>query len=81
MRALGVRTEHQASGIGTALVAALEAQLRRQRARLLLVDTSGTDAFRAARGFYVARGYTHAATISDFWADGDDKLSFVKRLA
>lgn len=48
--------------------------------RILLADTSGTEDFAATRGFYAAKGYTEEARIRDFWAAGDDKVTFRKAL-
>lgn len=81
MLALAVLPERQGHSFGRDLVAALEAQLRTQGARVLLADTSGTDDFAATRAFYIRQGYTQEARIRDFWADGDDKIVFWKSLS
>ncbi|MDW4500502.1 GNAT family N-acetyltransferase [Sulfitobacter sp. D35] len=80
MLALGVASAHRRSGLGAALVAAAEERLREQGQRMLLVDTSGTDDFAAARAFYEGIGYAQEARIRDFWAPGDDKITFRKSL-
>ena len=80
MRALPVRPEVQGQGLGATLVTASEDRLRSLGARLQLLDTSGTDAFTATRAFYVAQGYEREARIRNFWAGGDDKVTFRKRL-
>lgn len=81
MRALAVRPVYQRQGLGKALVQALEARLRAEGQRLLLVDTSGSDGFAKARAFYAKSGYSAVARIRDFWAEGDDKITFRKSLA
>ena len=80
MLALAVLPRLQGQGIGTALVAAAEARLRANAARLLIVDTSGIDAFARTRQFYAQAGYDQEARIRDYWAAGDDKITFRKRL-
>ena len=80
MLALGVHPAHQGRGFGKALVAALEDRLQADSQRLLIVDTSGTDAFAATRGFYESAGYSPVARIPDYWEDGDDKVTFAKHL-
>lgn len=80
MLALGVAASAQRSGLGARLVRALEERLRAKGARLLIVDTSGTAAFAPARSFYEACGYHQEARIRDFWAEGDDKITFRKAL-
>lgn len=80
MRALAVAPSQQGSGIGSRLVSALEARLRESGQHVLLVDTSGTDAFAQTRAFYRRNGYGQEARIRDFWAPGDDKVVFWKAL-
>lgn len=80
MLALAVEPRVQGQGHGSALVAALEDHLRRAGHRLLLADTSGTDAFARTRAFYLRNGYGAEARIRDFWAPGDDKVTFCKAL-
>ena len=46
----------------------------------MIVDTSGTEAFAETRAFYRKNGYTEEARIRDYWADGDDKITFRKPL-
>ena len=78
--AIGVLPDRQRCGIGAALVRAVEAELRQQQQRLLLIETSGRSEFDGAHRFYKALGYTQAARIPDFWAAGDDKVAFCKEL-
>ena len=80
MRALGVHPEAHRRGVARALVAETEAALRAQGHRLLIVDTSGTEDFAAAPAFYDAAGYSLEARLRDFWAEGDDKITFRKAL-
>ncbi len=80
MLAIAVHPERQGAGHGGALVQALEAALRRQGHRVLIVDTSTTDEFSLTREFYRKNGYAEEARIRDFWAPGDDKVVFWKRL-
>ena len=81
MLALAVSPDHRGMGIGTALTSDLERRLReRGDVRILIVDTSGTEDFAPTREFYEKRGYEPEARIRDFWADGDDKVTFRKVL-
>jgi ribosomal protein S18 acetylase RimI-like enzyme len=75
---LWTRNDRHGRGIGSKLVAHLEAELLRRAARLLIVETSALPAFTAARSFYTKVGFSHEATIKNFFADGDDKLVFTK---
>lgn len=76
--AIGFRAEHQGSGFGTQLIEDVERSLTGQR--ILIVETSSLDDFDKTRDFYRSRGYDAEAVIRDYWADGDDKVVFTKRL-
>lgn len=80
MLAIAVMPAHQGTALGAALMRALETALKTQGARILIVDTSGTDDFALTRKFYQKNGYTQEARIRDFWAEGDDKIIFHKAL-
>ena len=80
MRALGVHPDHQRAGAGRALVAALEGALHAKGQRLLIVDTASGPDLAPARAFYAAIGYAAEARIRDFWAAGEDKVTFRKVL-
>ena len=80
MLAIAVLPSRQGGGVGQTIVEALEAVLRDRGHRILIVDTSGTDAFKRTREFYHKNGYTEEARIRNFWAAGDDKVVFLKAL-
>ncbi len=80
MLALAVHPAFQGKRLGAALVQAAEQVLSERKQRILIVDTSGTGAFAGARNFYAQNGYDEEARIRDFWADGDDKVTFRKAL-
>jgi hypothetical protein len=58
----------------------VEAEVQALGGRLLLVETSSTPAYAAARWFYESSGYRCEATIHDFYALGDDLVIFSKDL-
>jgi ribosomal protein S18 acetylase RimI-like enzyme len=70
----------QGRGLGTALMARIESDLAAAGARILLVETSGKEEFARTRAFYAMLGYDAEAMIRDYYADGDDKVIFRKRL-
>ena len=78
---IAVDGDRQGEGRGGALLRAVEADLAERGGRLLIVDTSGMDAFEATRSFYVKHGYEEEARIRDYWGAGDDKVTFRKALA
>lgn len=66
-------------GIGTALLEAMETAVA-GRAHLIVVETAGRDDYAPTRAFYARHGYTVAGRIVDFYAPGDDQVTFVKYL-
>jgi ribosomal protein S18 acetylase RimI-like enzyme len=77
---IAVDPERHGEGIGTKLMRAVEKQFAEEGVRILLVDTSGTDEFKRTRSFYELLGYECEARIRDYWAEGDDKVTFRKLL-
>jgi ribosomal protein S18 acetylase RimI-like enzyme len=80
MLALAVHPAFQGTGAGSALVRHLERELLARGQRVLIADTSGTPAFERTRRFYRKNDYIEEARIRDFWAAGNDKIVFWKRL-
>jgi len=74
-----VDRDYQSRGVGSALLAEVEAQLRKRGARLLLVETSSTKDYLPARRFYKQHGFQKEAIIKDFYALGDDLVIYSKR--
>lgn len=68
-------------GIGGQILRETEKRAVRQGAAGLYVETSSREQYSPTRGFYMDRGYTVEAVLRDFYAPGDDKIIFVKRLA
>lgn len=75
---IGVHPDQQGQGHGSTLLTAVEDAVHAQGARLLLVETSGTDDMELARQFYVKANYKQEACICDFYKAGDDKIVFRK---
>lgn len=71
----------QARGIGGQLLRFVEDAIRRQQGRMLFIETSGLPIYDLTRRFYVKHGYDVAATLKDFYADGNDMVVFSKRLS
>lgn len=67
-------------GIGAALFAAVEAELKQRGARIIRVETSSLEGQGGARRFYEKTGFRLAGAIPDFYREGDDLLVFAKVL-
>jgi ribosomal protein S18 acetylase RimI-like enzyme len=68
-------------GAGRALMAHVEQQIAAKGGRLVIVETSGMEAYIGTRKFYASIGYTPEAVIKDFYSDGDDLVIFTKKLS
>ncbi len=68
-------------GIGSAMLAEVEREVRRRDARIFLIETSSLPSYHPTRQFYLKHGYAEAARVADFYADGDDKVIYGKRTA
>lgn len=78
---IGVDPAWQKRGVGGAMLGAVEANVRASGGRLLLIETSALPAFDQVRRFYAARGYAEGGRLPDFYADGDAKVTYFKRIS
>ena len=77
---IAVEKGQQGRGLGGKLLAFVEAEIRKADGRLLLIETSTTPHYDPTRRFYRKYGYALAATIADYYADGDGMAVFLKRI-
>lgn len=77
---IAVRPSSQGTGLGRKLMEAVEQSLVPLGARLLYLDTSGREQYQSTRGFYLRCGFEEAAVFEDFYAPGDAKIVYAKRL-
>jgi len=67
-------------GVGRRLVAKMEDEIRGDGARLVRVETGGTDEYAATRAFYDALGYEILARIREFYWAGNDLFIYGRYL-
>lgn len=67
-------------GTGARMLRHLERALREKGMSLLVAETSSLPAYAQARAFYVKEGFAEESRISDFYAPGDDRIIYCKRL-
>lgn len=77
---IGVRRSAQGSGVGGELLRFVEDRLRARSQRILIIETTTGPELEGAHAFYRKHGYEHRGTIPDFYADGQDKIVFIKPL-
>lgn len=77
---IAVDPQHQGSGAGSRLLEEVERRLREREARLLVIETSSRTSYASTRDFYERRGYREHARLDDFYAPGDDRVTYAKDL-
>ena len=77
---IAIHPEYQGAGGGSRLLDEVERRLNGREARLLVVETSSRTDYASTRRFYERREYREFARLSDFYAPGDDRVIYAKRL-
>ena len=77
---IAVDSSAHRKGYGKSLLAFAEDEVRRRGGRMVLIETSSRDEYRATREFYIRTAYDEVARIPDFYDDGDDKIVYAKRV-
>ncbi len=75
-----VAKETQGTGLGSQLLRYAEDDITRAGGRLFLIETSSLPSYEPTRKFYLKHAYEQAATVRDFYSDGDDLVIFRKKL-
>jgi len=66
-------------GVGTQLLAAVEDAIKKLNGRLLIIETSSGQPYVLTRQFYLKNGYQLAETIPDFFRQGEDRVTYIKK--
>lgn len=77
---LATAPQFKGRGLGTALMAQAEAQIKAAGGKLIIIETSSLPSYAPTRKFYLGRGYTVISIIPDFYDTGDDLVTFTKRV-
>ena len=77
---IAVAAADHGQGIGRRLLAATEQHAAASGAGAIYADTSGRPDYARTRDFYRRAGYHPAAELPDFYASGEAKVIFAKRL-
>lgn len=77
---IAVDPKIQRSGIGSKMLKFSEQQIISQNGRLIVIETSGTEKYRKTQQFYERNGYRLNCIVDDFYAEGDGKMIFVKKI-
>lgn len=75
-----VDPEYRGAGLGRALLAEAERDVARRGGTAVYIETSSRAEYARTRRFYLRAGYARAARLPDFYAPGDDKVIYRKRV-
>ncbi len=78
---IAVDPKRQGQGVGQILLRFVENEVRVQRGRMLLIETSSKESYGPTLRFYLRSGYDEISRIKDFYRVEDDKVVFCKKLA
>lgn len=70
----------QQQGLASKLMTETEAAIRKLGGKAIYAETSSRAVYAPAIAFYCKHGFIEAARLKNFYADGDDKLTFGKFL-
>jgi D-alanine-D-alanine ligase len=77
---IAVAPDWQGSGIGQELMVLAESAIAQRGGGGLYIETSSRAVYDRTRRFYRRAGYRQVARLPDFYAPGDHKIVFCKRL-
>ncbi len=77
---IAVRNDARGKGYGSAMLEAVEKDVRERGGKILWIDTSGRELYKPTEAFYLSKGYELAASLKDFYAPGDPKQIYRKEL-
>lgn len=77
---IAVHDSVRGMGIGKRLMEKSESAIKKLGGSRIYIDTSSRDQYKPTQAFYAACGYRLEARLEDFYATGDSKLIYVKRI-
>ena len=77
---IAVEPSRRGKGLGKALLGEAERRIRAMGGRRVYIETSNRAQYASTRGFYQRCGYRPEAILTDFYAPGDDRVTYVKVL-
>lgn len=77
---IAVNPAYQGNGIGQILLAKTESSVKESGGSAIYADTSSREQYNPTRKFYLSCGYREAAYFKDFYAPGDGKVVFIKKI-
>jgi len=67
-------------GIGRIMLAQAEMLAVSRGGRQMYIETSSLPKYHDTHAFYISNGYKQVSELKNFYQDGDDKITYMKRL-
>ncbi len=77
---IAVHKDQMKKGLGRQLMHLAEQATVKLGGTIVWVETSGRAIYESTRKFYLSLDYDQVAALPDFYAPGDDKIVFMKRV-
>ena len=77
---IAVHEEYRNNKLGSALLKAVEDDVKLSGGRIIWIETSGRPLYMATEVFYKRNGYSLMASLNDFYGPGDPKQIYSKVL-
>ena len=77
---IATHNDHRGKGIGKKLLEATFSAAREMGCKIIIAETSGLPHYAPTRAFYDSTGFLLEARLKDFYAMGDDKVFYTKRI-
>ncbi len=77
---IAVHQDSRNKKLGSALLKAIEDNVRKAGGKILWIETSGRPLYASTEGFYKRNGYELQASLKDFYGPGDPKQIYAKVL-
>ena len=72
--------DYRGKGIGRKLLEETFRISREMGCKIIIAETSGLPHYEPTRAFYLNNNFINEARIKDFYAEGDDKVYYTKRI-
>jgi GNAT superfamily N-acetyltransferase len=77
---IATHNDYRGKGIGKKLLEETYKHAREMGCKIIIAETSGLEHYAPTRAFYISNNYELEAKLKDFYAEGDDKLFYTKRI-
>ncbi|MBU4199320.1 MAG: GNAT family N-acetyltransferase [Verrucomicrobia bacterium] len=75
---IAVHPGRHKQGYGKALVTHVETITRRNKGRMIIIETSSKEKYTPTRQFYLRMGYQEISRLRDYYRPGDDQVIYCK---